>query len=269
MLNVKIVDNQFSHAKYSTDNQESKYIVWDRTMVNSSDKIVFYTDNSLWLVNPNVKTKIAWLLESPEFTKNQHEWIKINHNRFDIVFTNNKEHLEISDKFKFVPTCGCWIFENDQKIYEKTKLLSMISSSKNSTNGHRIRHEVMNKFKNKMDLYGRQYKPIVNKLEGLKDYMFSIAIENTKKDYYFTEKLIDCFSTGTIPIYWGCPSIGNFFDEKGIITFDTVNDLENIINNLSYEQYESMIEGIKNNFEISKKYLISEDYIYENYLKNL
>ena len=65
------------------------------------------------------------------------------------------------------------------------------------------------------------------------DYRFSIVIENCKRDYWFTEKLIDCLRTGTIPIYWGCPSIGDFFDIRGFILFDDINDLENILNNLT------------------------------------
>ena len=46
-----------------------------------------------------------------------------------------------------------------------------------------------------------------DKIDGLRDYRYHFCIENIKRDYWFTEKLIDCFVTGTIPIYWGCPSI--------------------------------------------------------------
>ena len=33
--------------------------------------------------------------------------------------------------------------------------------------------------------------------------MFSVCIENDVYDTYFTEKILDCFATGTIPIYKG------------------------------------------------------------------
>ncbi len=119
----------------------------------------------------------------------------------------------------------------------------------------------------KLDIYGRIYNPIDYKLTALKDYAFSITIENTNKDYYFTEKLIDCFMTGTVPIYWGCPSIGNFFNTDGMIFFDTVDDLFKIFENLSFDKYESMKNAIMDNFERAKEYLIAEDYIYKNYLE--
>ena len=117
-----------------------------------------------------------------------------------------------------------------------------------------------------MDVYGRGYNPIEYKLLGLKDYMFSITIENTQKDYYFTEKLIDCFMTGTVPVYYGCPSISKFFNEKGMIIFNNVVELQS--KKIDKETYESMLPYIHENFEKAKEYLIAEDYIWNNY-KNI
>jgi len=263
---IKIDDNLFSHALYSTDIQMSKYINWDRSIIIGNEEIAVYTDQSLSRVNGGVKNKIAWLLESPSITSYAHEWIKNNHHLFDIIFTNNKELLDIGNKFKFVPTCGCWIKPQDQLIYQKSKMLSMITSSKNFTKGHNLRHDVINNIKN-IDLYGRGINPIDYKLQGLKDYMFSIVIENTKKDYYFTEKLIDCFATGTIPIYWGCPSIGEYFDDRGMLIFDNFEDLNKIVCGISEELYNLKLEYVRKNFNLSKEYLIAEDYMYDTYLK--
>lgn len=267
MEKIKIDDNMFGHVNYSTLFQESKYITWDRSTVTGKENIVIYTDQSLNRVNKEVKNKIAWLLESPSISSYAHEWIKNNHNLFDTVFTNNKDLLDIGDKFKFVPTCGCWIEPKDHCIFPKSKMLSMIASSKDYTNGHNLRHSVKNNIKN-IDIYGRGINPIDYKLDGLKDYMFSIVIENTKKDYYFTEKLIDCFVTGTIPIYWGCPSIGNYFDERGILVFDNIEELKNIVNGISPELYNLKLEYVRKNFILSKEYLMAEDFMYEKYLKN-
>jgi len=258
--NVMIVDNLFAHAKYSTDNQDSKYINWVRNNIDSD--IVFYTDNSMKLsLSHNVKRKIGWLLESPKVTISAHEWIKTNYNHFDSVFTNNKILLDMNEKFKFAPTGGCWIFKSDQKVHEKTKNVSIIASSKNSLPGHKLRHEVIKKYR--MDIFGRGYKVIENKLEGLKDYRFSFAIENTKEDYYFTEKLIDCFMTGTVPIYWGCPSIDKFFNIKGMIIIDSIDNID--INNLNEETYNSMLPYINENFEKAKEFIMCEDYIWKKY----
>ena len=265
---IKIVDYMFAHAKYSTDFQDSKYFEWDRTPVNVNDKIVFYTDYSLDQVYNSIKVKtFAWLLESPEITSNSYKWIELNNNKFTNVLTHSKILLDKDKNYKFCPTGGCWIKPEDHKIYDKTKLISIIASGKKITNGHNLRHQSIQIFKDKLDVYGRGYNPIDYKLIALKDYAFSLTIENTQKDYYFTEKLIDCFMTGTVPVYWGCKSIGKFFNTDGMIIFNSIEELINI-NNLSMEKYNNMKDAIQENFEKAKEFLIAEDYIYKNYLNN-
>lgn len=261
---VKILDNNFAHGEYMSDFQNSKYIKWDRNLNNYSGENIIITDNFLHL-NGLPDNSTAILIEPKSINPNIYKYVFKNYNKFKNVLTFDKDLIDLGQNFKFYPFGGCWIKPEEQLIYPKKKLLSIIVSEKKSTSGHILRHEVVNKFKDKIDIFGRGYEPIENKLEALKDYMFSIVIENDKFDYYFTEKLNDCFTTGTVPIYWGCPSIKDFFDSKGIIEFDSIDDLSSIIMSLSEEQYHSKIENIKNNFEISKKFLLPEDWIFENH----
>ena len=73
---------------------------------------------------------------------------------------------------------------------------------------------------NRVDFYGSGCeKPIEFKIEALKDYMFSIVIENSIESDYFTEKILDCFLSGTIPVYVGSKTTSQYFDENGIIYF--------------------------------------------------
>lgn len=262
---IKIYDSNFAHAKYSTDFQNSKYIEWDRLKNYDENEPCFYTDNFLTHIDTKTKNSYGWLIEPPSINANIYGYIKSNYSKFKNVLTYDKDLLDIGKNFLFYPHGGCWIPPNEQKVYEKNKLISIIASSKNITDGHKLRHQVISKYCNNIDVYGRGYNPVNIKTEALKDYMFSIVIENSKKDYYFTEKLIDCFRTGTIPIYYGCPSINNFFDINGLITFNTIHELSHILDNFcKSEYYYSKLDSIKNNFEESKKYLISEDWIVDN-----
>jgi hypothetical protein len=104
---------------------------------------------------------------------------------------------------------------------------------------------------------------IENKEDGLKDYMFSISIENDTYDTYFTEKILDCFATGTIPIYKGTKKIVEHFNSEGIIFLDDIN-----IDKLSPELYYSYMDAIKDNFERVKKLYTLDDWIYNKYLIN-
>jgi len=262
MKEFRIKDVLFAHAEYSTDFQKSKYIKWNR---NSKDKsITFYTDNSLQHVENDVETKIGWLLESPEITKTNYKWIENNNDKFDIVLTHHKKFLDKGENYKFCPTGGCWIKPEHQKIWDKSKDISIIASPKKMTKGHVLRHKIIYNHRD-IGIYGRGYNPVDYKLTALKDYRFSITIENTKQDYYFTEKLIDCFMTGTVPVYYGCPSIGEFFNEKGIIIIDNEVDFNQIKSELTEERYNEMKPYIEENYEKAKEYLIAEDYIWEKY----
>ena len=90
--------------------------------------------------------------------------------------------------------------------------------------------------------------------EPLFDSMFHIAIENTSIDNFFTEKLIDCFQTKTIPIYYGCPNIGKFFNNEGIIQVNDITDIIEVCNKLTPELYDSLFSALNDNYELSNKW---------------
>ena len=254
-----IHDIMFSHAYSSSWYNKPELFEWVRKY---DEDYLILTDFSLHLVNNfNNKYKYAWLLESPEITSFAYDYIKQNYNKFDKIFTFSENLLKLSDKFIFIPFGGCWILGEDKCVHLKSKELSIILSSKKSTIGHKLRHQIIKKYP-QIDSYGFN-NPIENKIIALKDYRFSIIVENCKENHYFTEKLIDCFITGTIPIYWGCPSIGNFFDINGLLIFDTLEELDVIIDSLNEELYIEKLMSIKNNFNNAKKYIMADNFIYE------
>ena len=57
------------------------------------------------------------------------------------------------------------------------------------------------------------------------DSMFSVCVENVKKDYYFSEKLIDCFLCKSKPVYYGCDNISNYFNTDGMVLFHSIEEL--------------------------------------------
>lgn len=226
----------------------------------SLDKIIV-TDRCVTIDLPN-KIKVAWLLEQECIQPDIYDYIKWNFRKFDRIITCSKELLKIIPNGIFIPFGTSFIESMDFKVYPKSKNLSMVSSSKNFTKGHEFRLQVMDFVKDKLDLFGRDVNPIDYKLEALEKYRFSVAIENSKHDYYFTEKLLDCFLTGTIPVYWGCPSIGKFFDINGVICFDSIVELGMILKNLTEDLYKSKMYSIRTNFEIAKNYTHPSELVY-------
>ena len=179
-------------------------------------------------------------------------------NTYHVIFTHDQRLLALGDKFKWVPAQGFWIKE--PKIYEKSKMISMISSNKAMTEGQRTRLQWVEMLEDQIDIYGRGINEIALKEEGLCDYMFSVVIENGFYESYFTEKILDCFATGTIPVYKGSPDIGKYFNKDGIIDLNEEFDV-------SEELYFSKMNAIKENLEKAKEYEVLEDFIYLNYFK--
>ena len=143
----------------------------------------------------------------------------------------------------------------------KSKLVSIIASKKNQLPGQKLRHKLIKQCQASainLDLFGRGYREIYKKEEALSDYMFSIAIENSQEANYVSEKLIDCFLQKVVPVYWGAPNIGDFFDITGIIYCQSLGDLINGINHMSAELYESMSPAIEKNYQLAKQINLPE-----------
>lgn len=263
---LNLVDKTFGHSVlgYCSDYQTSDIFKWNR-YITSGD--VVYTDIALNEVKDNLTgNNYAWLIEPMEVSPQNYLIIDNIKDKFKKVFTHEKTLLDKGSPFEFVSFGCCWVYKDLHEIYKKTKDISMISSSKRSTTGQILRHSVIEHFRDKIDLYGRGFNPIKHKIEGLKDHRFSIVIENCKRDYWFTEKLIDCFVTGTIPIYWGCPSIGDFFNIDGMFIFNTMEELNVILKKIILDplsEYRIKMEGVKDNFGRSKNYLLPDEVIFK------
>ena len=111
-----------------------------------------------------------------------------------------------------------------------------------------------------------------DKRKYLNDFRYSVVVENSKQNHYFTEKLIDCLLVGTVPIYWGCDSLFDFgFDERGIITFNDPSELESVLPTLSETDYEERLPWVEHNHKIAQQYLqcYQNKHLWENGLKEL
>lgn len=236
-----------------------KNIEW---VLDGSGVANFYPNNmtSLVLSDRTSLPKFAWLNESTEIDTTSHSNILNVMDEFDLVFTHKKSFYAVSSNARFVPASCLWI--KDPSLHKKSKLVSMITSSKTMTSGHRYRIEWAEKLKGSVDLYGHYSNPIERKEQGLVDYMFSVAMENASYKSYFTEKILDCFATGTIPIYWGTPDIDLFFNQDGIIKLEENFD----VSMLNEDYYHDRIDAIKENLDRVLEYRSVEDYMYEHYL---
>ena len=107
--------------------------------------------------------------------------------------------------------------------------------------------------------------------ESLHDFKYSIIIENHIDKLYFTEKILNCFATGTIPIYYGATELDKYFNMDGVILINDMSKEEvlDLTNSLTVNDYTDKIDAIKENFEIVKQFRTLEDYVQSNYLARM
>jgi hypothetical protein len=261
---INLIGGGFGHCNSSSGEMFPKYVEWGKDVRSSN--ISMYVDDAILSPVDKTKKNYAWIAESSEYIaptiSRIIQNIKYMEDNFELIFTHDKRLLSLSNKMRLVITNAVpWIIE--PKIYDKSKLASMIVSNKSSTSGHRYRLTALNKVRDRIDCFGAGWNRIEKKEQGLADYFFSIAMENGNYPNYFTEKVTDCFATGTIPVFWGTLTISEFFNEKGIIFY--TDDFK--IEDLSPELYYSKMDYIKDNFDRILQFPVAEDYIYENYIK--
>jgi hypothetical protein len=268
MRQIKIYDDQFAHAHTMANGGldiKAKNFEWSRTLEGSN--IAFITESYFDIskvMNIKEMFKIAIILEPRSYAPRAYEWIKFHYFLFNLVLTHDISLLKLDTKFRFYPYCGSWIYEKDYAVYPKTKNISIVASGKQELPGHLLRHEVISKVKG-VDVYGRDSNKLDYLLDAYKDYRFTISIENEKYDNWVTEKITNPLFCGCVPIYWGCPSISNFF--KDIIEFNNANELVNSLNTMDFvAEYEKRKSSIQYNLEKAKTYAIAEDWIWNNIL---
>ena len=234
----------------------------------------------------NSVIKVAYISENRiisdqmSYDRNNYTFIENNYNDFDYIATYDGPLIkEFKDKCLIAPYCTTFIWpEERQKLYNKTKLCSYITSTKTITPQQRFRVELLKGFINSSswnspDLYGNGHNAMpesrLGKYIALKDYAFSINVENMIDDHYFSEKIIDCFLCGTIPIYFGAKKINDYFNPAGIISFKTQEELYFILENINFGLYEEKMDAVKENYLLAKKYTDTISYLFEKDLKGI
>lgn len=270
-----------SHTPYTmVAGRISDRILWDR--FNQGLPIHFYNHQDMLDTSKFAKKKFGVLRESEAIVPQDYQLILDNPGlagEFNQIFTHNEKILDKYSNASFVPAYGVWYGTKQfggvisNTAYEhKNREISFISSDKAISEYHRIRVMLAQKYKNheKIDGFGKAFNNYVKyKADALSSYRYSIVIENGSSPYYFTEKILDCFASMTVPIYLGATKINEFFNPDGIITVskDNLDELDKILTSCCKEDYESRLGAIKDNFERVQKYLSFEDYILDNYEK--
>ena len=222
-----------------------------RDMIKNDHLITFPRKSVFLFPRPLIKAKISVMIVEPDAIHNLYINIsKYLHWRFYKILTKNKYLLEEIHNTSFFYFGSTFIQNSDKIDLQKKNMASLIASNQNKLTGHKLRHEVVQHIKKNnfnVSVIGRGYRPFENKEDGLKSYRYSIVIENTSELDYFTEKVIDACLLETIPIYWGAPNISKYFDTRGFIVCENIDQILQAIQTISIDDYNSKVEWIMKN----------------------
>lgn len=96
-----------------------------------------------------------------------------------------------------------FVYSNDNASPERNLFLDRLSAYKPVASGGRFRNNTGG--------------PVADKQAFLQQYRFSIAFENCSHPGYTTEKIVQAFAAGAIPIYWGDPRIAETFNPEAFV----------------------------------------------------
>ena len=97
----------------------------------------------------------------------------------------------------------------------------------------------------------------LNKSDFMFDTHFAVIVQNSRKDWYYSDMLLDCFACGVVPIYFGSNGYQKVFDKNGVIEIKEPSDLAATLGNLSLNDYHSRKKAITKNFTTVKGTTIS------------
>lgn len=200
-----------------------------------------------------------------------HDWVIQNKDLFSAILTWDDKVLNNCPNALLLPFGHTWLKPDQyEKEHDKEFKLAHLQGKLLKTYGHSLRHEITAR-QNELSILIKFYETYgdrnniddarIGKEYIFGDSQFGVVIENVSHRNYFSEKILDCFLLKTIPVYWGCSNIGDFFDTDGIILINNIDDMIEVCNNLTEDFYESKKESIERNWNSAKQFVNYEENI--------
>lgn len=121
-----------------------------------------------------------------------------------------------------------FLIKNDFRKFERKNIPFLDATP---YDGHILRMDFLQNLSRKepglFDLFGKgdfgqdEYLgEIGDKWDALKNYRYSLAIENNQCPNYFSEKVVDPLLAWCMPIYWGCTNLEMFLPSNSFVRID-------------------------------------------------
>jgi hypothetical protein len=111
---------------------------------------------------------------------------------------------------------------------KKTDRISVVASGKRVLPGHERRFRFLRRLESHpvgkfIDFFGTGFRPIADKWDAIWPYAHHVTIENSAIPDYWSEKLGDSLLGYSLPLYYGCTNIEDYFPADSVISMDITN----------------------------------------------
>ena len=238
-----------------------------------SDKpcINMYNDEFVW---QSKKDSCVLLIEPRSIIPVVYKYVEQNWRKFKYIFTHDSLLLNHCPNAKLI----LWGWGNANYMsfsdIPKTKNISMVSSNKELCELHKARKELALMYDGSgiVDCYGTFNGGKYAEVEDyMADYRFSIILENYIDDYWFTEKILNCFANKVVPIYLGARKIGEYFNLGGVLQVKDKSEIISVIERLTSDEtrakkvYRRMESAVDDNYNRAKQFPAFEEWFYKEY----
>lgn len=251
-------DELFSWLRKYASHYDQHFAYWDEFAFTADELsevdgiLVFNTPKKKVTTNTFRDWIIAFMMEPG--IAGEHPWMFRELDQYNKVFS------PLTNSGNTVQSHGYlgWYLKYNWNALEslqtpvKNKLVSCIASGLTRLRGHKKRNEFIRELRNEipdMSFYGKGTPMYLDdKMEGLAPYKYSVAVENTSMPHYFTEKINDCFLAWTVPIYYGCTNIFDYFPSRSVIVIDIdkpVKTIDKIKEVLLTDDWNNRIDDIR------------------------
>lgn len=232
----KLLAEKFSHFRTRS------FAVLDPNLKNTSENIEFRTKAfyRIWFTGENIRPPLQnnhinsflsydqdpfggrniyfplWLLNLDWFSENIPETRTGLHLSAPELM-NNRENIQIPEKL------ACAFIANR----------------------HPFRFEFLSKFEKygQVDIFGKSVgRPVKHKVEVAKNYKYVVCFENDLYPGYVTEKLLDAYACGSIPIYWGDLGQDIYFNRNSFFNLKDFVSMDHLIENVLDSNYDQMYQ---------------------------
>jgi hypothetical protein len=135
---------------------------------------------------------------------------------------------------------------------KKNELISTVcSDKKQKSTVHRRRYEFTQKLKKaipELNIFGHGVRPLDDKADAIDPFKYHVVIENFSGKDHWSEKLADAFLGHSLPLYYGCTNIYDYFPEGSLLLIDPSDEkrsIEIIRNAIQDGEYEKRLDDIK------------------------